>query len=134
MPESHEIEIRVRYQETDGQGHVHHANYLAYFELGRTEMMRARGHAYQDLEAAGLFLVVAEISCRYFQPARFGDVLTLCTTTVKAKGARVVHEYTLLRGDQMLAKGSSTVGCVDRQGRVRRLPHWLSGDRRSADT
>ena len=57
-PLEHEIEIRVRYQETDGQGRVHHANYLTWFELGRVELLRAAGHSYRELEAAGLFLVV----------------------------------------------------------------------------
>jgi acyl-CoA thioester hydrolase len=121
----HEIEIRVRYQETDGQGRVHHANYLTWFELGRVELLRAAGHSYRELEAAGIFLVVAEINTRYFGPALFDDLLRLRTTTVSAKGARIEHEYQVFRGDSLLAEGTTTVACVDRNGRATRLPEWL---------
>ena len=127
MLAEHDTEIRVRYQETDGQGHVHHANYFNYFELGRTELLRAAGHDYEQLEAQGTRLVVVDISCRYYHPCRFGDVLVLRTTTVRAKGARVEHAYELRRGDLLLAEGSSTVASVDDQGRVKRLPAWLAG-------
>jgi acyl-CoA thioester hydrolase len=121
----HEIEIRVRYQETDGQGRVHHANYLTWFELGRVELLRASGHSYRELEVAGIFLVVAELTVRYFLPAFFDDVLRLCTTTVRAKGARVEHRYEVFRGSDLLAEGTTTVACIDRNGRVARLPEWL---------
>src|SRR5262245_18441203 len=57
----HEIQIRVRYQETDAQGRVHHANYLTYFEMGRVEFLRAMGHSYRELEASGVMLVVSEM-------------------------------------------------------------------------
>ncbi len=53
VPTEHEIQIRVRYQETDAQGRVHHSNYVNYFEVGRVEMLRASGRTYRDLEAAG---------------------------------------------------------------------------------
>ena len=125
---SHEIEIRVRYQETDGQGRVHHANYLTWFELGRVELLRAMGHSYRELEAAGVMLVVAEMNVRYFLPAVFDDVLTLRTSTHKAKGARIEHEYKILRGPDLLAQATSTVACIDRAGRVARLPKWLTSD------
>lgn len=121
----HEIEIRVRYQETDGQGRVHHANYLTWFELGRVELLRASGHSYKELEAAGIFLVVAEVTVRYYLPAFFDDLLRLRTTTVSAKGARIEHRYEVFRGDQLLAEGTTTVACVDKSGHVARLPKWL---------
>src|ERR1043165_4572706 len=118
----HEIEIRVRYQETDGQGRVHHANYLTWFELGRVELLRSMGHSYRELEAAGVFLVVAEMSVQYYLPAYFDDVLRLRTTTVHAKGARIEHRYEVLRGEELLAEGTTTVACINREGRVTRLP------------
>jgi acyl-CoA thioester hydrolase len=121
----HEIEVRVRYQETDGQGRVHHANYLKWFEQGRVELLRAAGHSYRDLESAGVFLVVAEVQVRYFAPALFDDLLTLRTTTVRAKGARIEHRYEVLREGELLAEGSTTVACIDAAGRVQRLPEWL---------
>jgi acyl-CoA thioester hydrolase len=127
MLTSHEIEIRVRYQETDGQGRVHHANYLTWFELGRVELLRAMGHSYRELEAAGVMLVVAEMNVQYYLPAFFDDVLTLTTRATKAKGARILHEYHIRRGSDLLAQGTSTIACIDRDGRVSRLPKWLTG-------
>ncbi len=125
MLTSHPIEFRVRYQETDGQGVVHHANYLTWFELGRVELLRAAGHSYKELEEQGVLLVVAEAQLCYFLPARFDDLLHLVTTTVRAKGARVEHRYELYRGEELLAQGTTTVACIDRAGRVCRLPAWL---------
>lgn len=121
----HTIEIRVRYHETDGQGHVHHATYLNYFELGRTELLRVAGQDYASLEKKGLRLVVSEMTCRYFRPCRFGDVLSLRTRVVRAKGARVIHQYHLSLGKVLVAEGRSTVANVDAAGRVKRLPSWL---------
>ena len=121
----HEIEIRVRYQETDGQGRVHHANYLTWFELGRVELLRAMGHSYRELEDAGIYLVVAEASLRYYLPAVFDDILRLRTTTVRAKGARIEHRYEVFRVADLLAEGTTTVACIDKNGRVTRLPDWL---------
>jgi acyl-CoA thioester hydrolase len=125
MLTQHEIEIRVRYQETDAQGHVHHANYLTWFEQGRVELLRAAGHSYLELEEAGIFLVVAEASVRYFLPTFFDDALKLRTTTVHAKGARIEHRYEVFRGEELLAEGQTTVACINREGRVSRLPEWL---------
>jgi acyl-CoA thioester hydrolase len=121
----HDLQIRVRYQETDAMGRLHHANYLTYFELGRTEMLRADGASYRQVEEQGLFLVVSEIICRYMRPANYDDVLTLRTTVLSARGARIEHEYQLFRGTELLATGRSTVACVDRTGAVKRLPDWL---------
>ena len=126
MLSQHEIEIRVRYQETDGQGRVHHANYLTWFELGRVELLRAAGHSYRELEERGVYLVVAEASLRYFRPAFFDDVLRLRIETVSAKGARIEHRYQVLRDDELLAEGVTVVACIDRRGRPSRLPKWLN--------
>ena len=125
MLNQHETQIRVRYQETDAQGRVHHANYFTYFEQGRVELLRAAGYDYRRLEAEGYLLVVAEISCQYYLPASYDDLLTLRTTTVAARGARVEHRYEVLRGGELLAVGRSVVACVNRSGKVTRLPKFL---------
>jgi len=125
MLNEHEFEIRVRYQETDAQGHVHHANYLNYFEVGRVELLRAAGHDYRQLEADGIFLVVTEASCNYYESANYDDRLTLRTSTVRSKGVRIEHKYALFRADQLLAEGRTVVACVGRDGKVQRLPKWL---------
>jgi acyl-CoA thioester hydrolase len=125
MLNHHETQIRVRYQETDAQGRVHHANYFTYFEQGRVELLRAAGYDYRRLEAEGYLLVVAEISCQYYLPASYDDLLTLRTTTVAARGARVEHRYEVLRDGELLAVGRSVVACVTRAGKVTRLPKFL---------
>jgi acyl-CoA thioester hydrolase len=121
----HVTEIRVRYQETDAQGRLHHANYFTYFELGRTELLRAAGYNYRLLESEGWMLVVKEITCKYHAPAQFDDLLHLHTTTTEARGARAVNTYQLFRGDTLLAEGRSVVACVNREGRATRLPRAL---------
>ena len=122
---NHEIEIRVRYYETDAQGFVHHANYFQYFELARVEQLLAMGHNYADLERDGVILVVNKIACRYLRPARFGDTLRLAIRTVRTRAARIDHEYRLYRGQELLAEAESTLACIDRQGHVQRLPDFL---------
>jgi len=122
MLRDHEIEIRVRYQETDGQGRLHHANYLTYFEQGRTELLRAGGYSYRKIEEEGWMLVVSELTCKYYLPASFDDVLRLRTTVEQATGARVICHYQVFRDDTLLAEARSVLACIDRQGRVTRLP------------
>jgi acyl-CoA thioester hydrolase len=121
----HTIEIRVRYQETDGQGRVHHANFLTYFEQGRVELLRSLGKSYRDLEEIGILLVVSEMTIRYYSAALFDDVLRITTRAIEARGARIKHEYRVYRGEELLAEGHSTVACVNREGRVSRLPEFL---------
>lgn len=125
MLREHEIQIRVRYQETDAMGVLHHANYFTYFEMGRTELLRANGVAYRDLEESGLLMVIVKIGCSYKRPAKYDDVLTLKTRTVRVTAAKIEHEYQLLRGDELLSEGHSTLACVDRQGKVQRVPQSL---------
>jgi acyl-CoA thioester hydrolase len=134
----HQLEIRVRYNETDGQGRVHHAQYLNFFERGRVELMRSLGHSYRELEETGLMLVVTEMNVRYLGAAVFDDLLILTTGVVRAKGVRIEHRYEIVRpvsttdADPLpsvtstpIVKATSVIACVDRQGNVRRLPDYL---------
>jgi acyl-CoA thioester hydrolase len=125
MPSDHEIEIRVRYYETDAQGFVHHANYFQYFELARVEQLLALGYNYADLERDGIILVVQKIACKYHRPCRFGETLRLQIRTVRTRAARIDHEYRLLRGQELLAEAESTLACIDRNGQIQRLPEYL---------
>ena len=122
----HQIEIRVRYQETDAQGRVHHTNYFNYFEMGRIELLRASGYLYRDLEAAGILLVVTDLRCKYHLPADFDDLLTLTTETTRCRGVRIDHQYTLRRNQDLIAQAHSTVACIGRDGKIRRLPDWMT--------
>ena len=125
MIREHEIEIRVRYHDTDAQGRVHHGAYINYFETGRVELLRATGRSYKSLEDEGILLVVADLKVQYYLPAIYDDLLVLRTETVKAKGARILHDYRLTRGEDLIVEGQPTVACVNREGKIQRLPDWL---------
>jgi acyl-CoA thioester hydrolase len=122
---SGEITIRVRYAETDRMGLLHHANYLIYFEQGRTELLRSLGLAYKDLEDQGYLLVLTRAEVRYRSPARYDDLLVLRTTVVRTTAVRIDHRYELFREGTLVAEGSTTLACVDRDGRVQALPKIL---------
>jgi len=117
-----DIQIRVRYSETDAMGYLHHARYCIYFEEGRTELLRRNGLRYRDMEQRGLFHVVARLECRFKAPACYDDLLTLTTTTEKLTRVRVDHHYELAREGQLLAEANSTLALVDRDGRPTSLP------------
>jgi acyl-CoA thioester hydrolase len=130
-----EISIRVRYAETDRMGLLHHASYLVYFEQGRTELLRAQGIAYKDLEDQGYLLVLTRAQVRYRRPAQYDDLLTLRTSVVRTTLVKIEHRYELLRDGVLLAEGETTLGCVDRQGKVQPLPVFLrvAEDRKDAE-
>jgi acyl-CoA thioester hydrolase len=125
--QEHAIQIAARYSETDQGGVVHHSVYPIWFEMGRTELLRANGMAYRDLEEAGVFFVVAELSLRYRQAARYDEPLQLITRCSKVTASRIEHAYELTRCSDgaLLAEGSSVLACVDRQGRIRRMPDFF---------
>ena len=122
---SGEVSIRVRYAETDRMGLLHHANYLIYFEQGRTELLRSCGLTYKELEDHGFLLVLTEVEVRYRSPARYDDLLTLKTSVIRTTAVRIDHRYELFRESTLLAEGSSTLACVDRDGRLQELPAFL---------
>ena len=121
-----EVTIRVRYAETDRMGLVHHANYLVYFEQGRTELLRSLGLSYRDMEDQGFLLVLTKVQVRYRSPARYDDLLTLRTTVTRTTLVKIEHRYELLRDGLLLAEGETTLGCVDREGKVQPLPRVLA--------
>jgi len=125
MISEHLLEIRVRYSETDAMGFLHHANYLSYFEIGRTELFRAQGGNYRRMEELGLFFVVAKVQVRYRRPARYDDLLTLHTKISRTTTVRLEHQYQLFRGPELLAEAESTLACVDGQGSVQMIPEDL---------
>lgn len=113
-------------------GVAHHSAFLAWFEMGRTELLRGAGVSYAQLEAAGIFLAVARLEVRYRAPARYDDLLVLETRVAGGGRARIDHEYELWRDaadgrgrSALLAQASSTLACIDAEGRVRALPDWL---------
>jgi acyl-CoA thioester hydrolase len=129
MLQQHEIELRVRYQETDPMGLLHHATYFTYFEIGRTELLRASGGNYRQMEADGTLVVVVKAECRFRRPAHYDDLLRLRTTIVGVSQAKIEHQYELFRGDECLAVGHVTLAVVDRNGKVQAVPEWMGGER-----
>jgi len=131
--QSCEIEIRVRYAETDAMGALHHSRHWVYFEAGRTELLRAQGIAYRDLESDGVFFVVAKCAAKYIAPARYDDLLKLTTSVAKVGAARIDHTYELCRADNgvLLATAQTTLACVDRDGRVIPMPSYVRQGARS---
>jgi len=122
-----DIQIRVRYAETDRMGLLHHANYLVYFEQARTELLRSSGVAYKELEDQGFFLVIAKIEIKYKSPAHYDDLLTVRTTVVRTTPVRLEHQYQMFRENgTLVCEGSSTLACVDREGKLQAMPAWLT--------
>jgi acyl-CoA thioester hydrolase len=121
----HETEIRARYAETDQMGIVHHANFLIWFEIGRSEMCRARGFSYKQMEEEeNALLVVAESYCRYKSPAFYEDVLTVRTKVMEARSRslRFVYEVFRASDESLIAEGETLHVVTDRAKKVRSFP------------
>lgn len=105
----HETRLRVRYSETDAMQVVYHGNYLNWFEIGRTEMMRQAGIPYRDLEKTGLLLPVIEARTFYHAPARYDDEIIVRVRLAEAR-VKVQFDYEILRAeDRMLLVDGYTV-------------------------
>lgn len=123
--EWHETLVRVRYSETDKMGIVYHANYLVWFEIGRTEFCRARGFSYRDMEEnENAFLVVAESYCRYKAPAYYDDELIVRThiTELRKRSLRFGYEIVRLTDGKVIAEGETGHVVTDGENRVRSFP------------
>ncbi|HTP49880.1 MAG TPA: thioesterase family protein [Anaeromyxobacteraceae bacterium] len=120
------IQIRVIYGDTDQMGVVYYANYLRYFEAGRTEFLRAKGMTYRDFEEKErLSLPVVEAGVSYRSPARYDDLLEVEIRLTEARRASARFEYEVRRGEELVATGFTIHACVDAEGRVRRIPRSL---------
>jgi len=125
--DSHTITIVPRYCETDQAGVVHHTVYQMWFEMGRTELLRANGMAYKNLEKSGIYFVVTTLTAKYLRPAYYDEQLHLTTTCSNITNARIDHEYQLKNPETgiILAEGSSTLACLDSDGKIRRIPDFM---------
>ncbi len=125
MNDWHETEIRVRYAETDQMGIVHNANYLVWFEVGRSEFCRARGFSYKEMEEKdNALMVVAESYCRYKSPAYYEDLLIIRTKVeeVRSRSLRFVYEIYRPADESLLAEGETLHVVTDQNRKVRSLP------------
>ena len=116
--------VRVRYAETDQMGVAYYANFLVWFEVGRTDWLRATGCTYRQMEEEGISLPVIEAHCRYRTPARYDEELDIVTRGRLVTPARVGFDYEVVRGEgaRVLATGGTIHAVIDRTGRPVRLP------------
>ncbi len=120
------LELRVIYGDTDQMGVVYYANYLRFFEAGRTEFIRAKGLSYGEVERTWrLMLPVVEATVHYRQPARYEDLITVETRLAEARRASARFEYRIVRGEHLLATGHTVHACLDPAGKPRRWPEDL---------
>jgi acyl-CoA thioester hydrolase len=114
-----ESRVRVRYKETDQMGIVHHANYIVWFEIGRTDLCRAAGFPYPEIEARGFILVVTDIGCRYRVPFHYDDEVLVRTYLVESASRAMKFQYELYdaAGETLHADGHSRHFWVDAETR-----------------
>jgi acyl-CoA thioester hydrolase len=120
-----ETRLRVRYAETDQMGVVYHSNHLIWFEIGRVELLRQIGFSYRDMEREdGLFIAVAEATCRYRAPVFYDDEILIRTRLKTAKESVVIFSYELVRADNktLVAEGETTHIVTDSKMKVAALP------------
>ncbi len=122
------MEIRVRYGDTDAMGIVYYANYLRWFEMGRTEMMRSLGIAYKEIEEQGVYLPVSEVFCKYHRPAKYDDLLIIETRIDFLKKVSLQFSYRILRAQDgvELVSGTTLHGFIDRKGKIVKAPSALT--------
>ena len=119
--------LRVRYAETDQMGVVYHANYLVWFEVARTDLLRVNGWTYREMEEAGVALPVIEVECRYRKPARYDDEMEIRTEGRVMSPVRMEFHYELraVGSEDLVATARTAHASVGRDGRPCRLPRQV---------
>ena len=124
--EVHTSTTRVRYADTDAMGIVYNAVYLVWFEVGRTEWLRARGMPYSEVETRGMSLPVVEATLRFLSGARYDELVEIGTRLREVRSRRIVFDYRIHVGDRLLVEGSTSHVPVEiATGRAARIPDWL---------
>jgi acyl-CoA thioester hydrolase len=147
--------LRVRYNECDPMGVAHHGSYASWLEIGRTELLRESGVSYAQLEQDGVFLVIVRLTINYKRPVRYDDTIEVRTTWRSGGKVKIEHDYEVWLVEQaghpmgsineprasasgppaasapaftpfLAATAQTTLGCIDRTGRIRALPEWLA--------
>ena len=119
-----ELEVRVRYAETDQMGVVYHSNYLVWCEIGRTEFIRTLGMSYSEMERAGVSLAVSELSMRYHAAARYDDRIRVRTSLAEVGSRMIVFDYLLSNAEtgRKLVTARTSLISLDRSGKPVALP------------
>lgn len=124
---THQLSVRVYYEDTDFTGVVYYANYLKFLERGRTDALRCAGVSHAEILKLDppLGFAVRRINLDYLKPARIDDALTIETRFIAAKGARLVISQRVMAAGEVLVTADVEAACIDLEGRPRRLPKTL---------
>lgn len=124
---SFETKIRVEYHHTDQMGIVHHSNYIKFFEVARTEWLRAMGLTYAEMERRGVMMPIVEVNVKYRQPAYYDELISVTAMVEELPMARMIFKYEIRGEDgRDIASGSTTLGFIDKTTRrPQRAPIWL---------
>ncbi len=124
---SFETKIRVEYHHTDQMGVVHHSNYVKFFEVARTEWLRANGLTYAEMERRGVMMPIVDVAVKYRNPALYDELLSVTAFVDEAPMARMTFRYEVRGEDgRDIASGSTTLGFIDKETRRPvRAPQWL---------
>jgi acyl-CoA thioester hydrolase len=119
-------QITVRYAETDMMGIVYHGNYLPWFEVGRTALLRENGLPYRELEAQGFLLPVIELGSKFFKPALYDDTVTVITRLQERPLLRIRLDYEVRRGEELLVTGFTIHAFINKAGEPVRPPAYFT--------
>lgn len=124
----HHLPVRVYYEDTDFTGIVYHANYVRYFERGRSDFLRLAGVSHSDLLARDdpAAFVVTRLDIRFQRAAKIDDALTVVTTYDRVKGPRLFITQHILRGPEVIATAQVEAACITMDGRPRKPPSGLT--------
>jgi acyl-CoA thioester hydrolase len=124
---SFETKIRVEYHHTDQMGIVHHSNYVKFFEVARTEWLRAMGITYAEMERRGVMMPIVDVAVKYRNPALYDELISVTAFVDEVPMARMTFRYEVRGEDgREIATGSTTLGFIDSQTRrPQRAPQWL---------
>lgn len=124
----HQLPVRVYYEDTDFTGVVYHANYVRYFERGRSDFLRMAGVSHSDLleRSDPAAFVVTRLEIDFKRAARIDDALLVRTTYDTVKGPRLFVTQRITRGDELIATADVHAACIDLRGRPRKPPAGLA--------
>jgi len=124
---THKTNCRVIYGDTDNMGIAYHANYLRWFEVGRTEMFRSYGLTYKAIEGRGFYMPVSEVYCKFLSPAQYDDVITIETSVDTKMRAGMKFDYRIFKEEngENLVKGFTKHAFVNKEGRIVRPPDFI---------
>ncbi len=124
---NHDVQIRVRYADTDQMGYVYYGNYAAYYEVARVESFRHLGYAYKQLEEAGIMMPVLELKSNYILPAKYDDLLTIKVSIPEFPKVKIKYLYEVYNEEEtLLNRGETTLAFINmKSGKPVRMPEVM---------